>query len=79
MNIFKVKQDNKKVIKSNLRVILATLEMNQKELSELTGISRQTISSIVNNRTQRLEFDTLYKICTALNLDIGDLLTIKKK
>ena len=38
-----------------------------------TGLSRNTISNLYNDRATRVDFDTIDKLCIALNCSISDL------
>ena len=49
------------------------LNLTQKELADMISIERKHVSLIENGR-QNLTMDTLYKISTALNTTIIDLL-----
>ncbi|MCM3488817.1 helix-turn-helix transcriptional regulator [Alkalihalophilus marmarensis] len=54
--------------KNNIRQI--------KELHEKTGISRTTISALLNGEKVAIRLDTLAKLCIALNCNIGDLVVL---
>ncbi|MFS8542062.1 MAG: helix-turn-helix transcriptional regulator [Tissierellales bacterium] len=47
-------------------------------LSKQTGISQNSLAKIVKNQTTGINFDTLEKICIALNCDISDVLKLEK-
>ena len=38
-----------------------------------TGLSRNTISNLYNDRATRVDYDTIDKLCTALSCSISDL------
>lgn len=61
------------MIKCRLRVLLAEREMNQKDLSEKTGIQPMTINKMYNNNIVRVPLDAIDKICEALQCEISDL------
>lgn len=44
-------------------------------LGKQTGISQNNIGKICNGETSTIRFDTLAKICVALNCSINDLFT----
>ena len=46
-------------------------------LMKETGISQKAIYDLVNNKTDGIKFDTLAKICFALNCTPNDLLEYK--
>lgn len=41
--------------------------MRQKDICNATGLTKQTISNLLNNRTDNITFDTLDKLCRALD------------
>lgn len=41
--------------------------MRVSELSQLTGISQNALNKIYHNKTKGIDFDTLNKLCTALD------------
>lgn len=47
--------------------------MKPQEIVTLTGISRKTIYNIYNDKTKGIEFDTLDKLCYALECTPNDL------
>ena len=56
-----------------LNEILKEKKMTIGKLSELTGISRNTISLLIHGKSQGIKFNTLYKIAEQLNVPIGEL------
>ena len=44
-----------------------------KKLSELTGLSRSYLYGLENNKNFNISLDKLYKISTALNVNVKDL------
>lgn len=60
------------MMKSRIRVRLAELDIKQQELCEKLGVSKQTMSMWVNNKsTPTLE--TAFKIAHILNCRVDDL------
>ena len=45
-----------------------------KELAERAGLAYNTTHALWNNRTERVDFGTLDKLCAALDAEPGDLL-----
>lgn len=41
-----------------------------------TGLSRNTISNLYNDQATRVDFDTIDKLCTALDCSISDLFNL---
>ena len=58
----------------NLDVMLARRKMRSKELAERIGITEQNISLLKSGKVRGVRFDTLAKICEALDCQPGDLL-----
>ncbi|MDO4350254.1 MAG: helix-turn-helix transcriptional regulator [Eubacteriales bacterium] len=62
------------VIKFRLRVQLALHDMNQKQLSEITGIRPSTVSAICTGSIKELPVGVLNRVCSALGCQPGDLM-----
>lgn len=58
----------------NLDVMLARRKMRSKELSEIVGITETNLSLLKSNKVKGVRFDTLAKICEALDCQPGDIL-----
>ncbi len=63
------------MILCNLPVLLAERRMKVADLIRMTGISKSTVHKIYNEQTSRIDFDTMDKICEALDIQVGDLFT----
>lgn len=61
------------MIKSKLKVMLASREMTQTQLSQRTGIRPPTISAIANNSIKTLPISVIDRMCKELNCNVGDL------
>ena len=48
--------------------------MKPKELIEKTGLTRQTVKSLLSEYHARIDLDTLEHVCNALDCEPGDLL-----
>ena len=48
--------------------------MTQKKLAELTQLRTSTINAIYNEKSTRIEYEVLDKICDVLGCQPGDLL-----
>lgn len=57
-----------------LDVMLATRKMRSRELSELIGITEQNVSLLKSGKVKGIRFETLEKICAALECQPGDIL-----
>jgi putative transcriptional regulator len=61
----------------NLDVMLARRKMRSKELAETIGITEANLSLLKSGKVKGVRFETLDKICTALQCQPGDLLEHK--
>lgn len=61
----------------NLDVMLARRKMRSKELAETIGITEANLSLLKSGKVKGVRFETLDKICTALECQPGDLLEFK--
>ena len=56
----------------NLNVMLARRKMRSKELAERIGITEQNVSLLKSGRVKGIRFETLARICAALDCQPGD-------
>ncbi len=47
------------------------------EVAEAIGITRAALTRIERNQTERIDFDTVTKLCTFYDVGVGDLLELK--
>ncbi|MFT5796808.1 MAG: putative transcriptional regulator [Candidatus Azotimanducaceae bacterium] len=57
-----------------LDVMLARRKMRSKELAEIVGITEQNVSLLKSGKVKGVRFETLDKICQALECTPGDIL-----
>ncbi len=57
-----------------LDVMLAKRKMRSKELAAIVGITEQNISLLKSGKVKGIRFETLAKICAALDCQPGDIL-----
>ena len=57
-----------------LDVMLATRKMKSRDLAEIVGITEQNISLLKSGKVKGIRFETLAKICAALDCQPGDIL-----
>jgi putative transcriptional regulator len=62
------------VIVVNLDVMLAKRKMRSKELAEIVGITEANLSLLKSGKVKGVRFETLEKVCAALECQPGDLL-----
>ncbi|MDK4477060.1 helix-turn-helix domain-containing protein [Fusobacterium necrophorum] len=63
------------MIKFNLSVLLAERNISITKLSEVTQISRNTLTLINNGKTQGIQLETMNKLCHFLKITPGELFT----
>ncbi|WP_336175338.1 helix-turn-helix transcriptional regulator [Acinetobacter ursingii] len=51
--------------------------MKVADLVRSTGINKSTLHKLYNDESVRIDFETINKICFALNVEVGDLLVFK--
>lgn len=67
-------------IEIKLKSLLKELNMEQRELAELTGLSSRTVSELVNNKIERIPKTALARIAEALEIkDIRQLIDFKNE
>jgi len=57
-----------------LDVMLAKRKMKSKELAAIIGIAEQNVSALRQGKVKGVKFETLNKICDALDCMPGDIL-----
>lgn len=62
----------------NLDVMMAKRKMSLTQLSELVGITLANLSILKTGKARAIRFDTLIKICEALDCQPGDILEFRK-
>ena len=58
----------------NLDVMLAKRKMRSKELAERIGLTEVNVSLLKSGKVRGVRFETLSKICAALECQPGDIL-----
>lgn len=66
------------MIKSNLAVLLAERKLRVADLVKETGINKSTLYKLYNDESVRIDFETIDKICMALDIGVGELLVFTK-
>ncbi|MAW82253.1 MAG: Cro/Cl family transcriptional regulator [Parvularcula sp.] len=63
----------------NLDVMLARRKMRLKDLAAKIGLTEQALSTIKTNKVKGVRFETLVKLCDALDCQPGDLLEFSRE
>lgn len=61
------------MIKNRVSLMIGLKKMDRREVVKLTGIDRQTLRKIYKGETKSISFDTLDKLCFALDCTTNDL------
>ncbi|WP_062048670.1 helix-turn-helix transcriptional regulator [Bacillus sp. JCM 19034] len=61
------------MIINNLKSVMKKQGYNITKLSNDSGLHRNIISNIINNKTNGIDYSTIDKLCKALNCQVGDL------
>jgi len=59
---------------NNISAILGERLLSISEVSEATGISRNTIAAIYYRKTKAVRFETIIRLCDYLQLPMSELL-----
>ena len=62
------------MIKCNLSLLMGIKKVNIQKVHEKTGLTRNTISNLYNEKTTRIDYETIDKICEYFNCQVGELL-----
>jgi DNA-binding Xre family transcriptional regulator len=63
----------------NLLIVMAKNNIRTiSELQKRTGISRVTLSKILNGKAESISLNTVVRICHGINCDVSDLVKVKK-
>lgn len=61
------------MIKNKVAAFIAEKYLDKRDIVKMTGIDRHTIDNICKNRTTSITFETLNKLCWALDCTPNDL------
>ena len=62
------------IIKVKLSAILGERRIKQSALVEMTGLSSLTINKLYHENVESIRFETLIRLCKALDCQVSDLL-----
>lgn len=62
------------MVRVKLSRIMGDRRKNIQKVAEETGLSRNTISMLYNEKAKRIDFQTLDKLCECLNCDVADII-----
>lgn len=61
-------------MENNLNVLLAKKRMTIKQLSQITGLSKNSLYAIRAENKKDLKFSTVEKLCNALECSVDELM-----
>ncbi|WED24062.1 helix-turn-helix transcriptional regulator [Vibrio sp. JC009] len=66
------------MIKCHLSTLLGAKKLKIADVVRDTGVNRSTVNRLFHETNNRIDFDTLEKICLYLDCSVGDLLEVQK-
>ncbi|WP_054704645.1 helix-turn-helix transcriptional regulator [Bacillus sp. JCM 19041] len=63
-------------VRINLLNIMAERSITPSELLQESGLSKQTVSAMLFDESKQLSFETLSRVCHALQCEIQDVLLL---
>ncbi len=64
----------RRMIKVHLSRIMGEKRLKISEVSEMTQLHRNGITKLYNEETDGIKFETLERLCVALNVTVGELI-----
>jgi len=65
-------------IKSRLSILMGERRYNIQDVYEKTGLSRSTIARLYHDKTQRVDYDTLDRLCRVFECSVSDIIEYTK-
>ncbi len=66
----------------HVRCALSTLmgrdKLDMQDIHRKTGMSHSTIANLYYERTRRIDFDTIEKMCELFNCEVGEFLYLEE-
>ena len=69
-DFMKTKYNNLTDITNMIKHVMIDKDLRQKDICNATGLSKQTISNLLNNRKDTMTLDTLKTLCVAVGCDL---------
>ena len=64
------------MIHCNLSMLMGKYRYSIEDIHQRTGLARKTISNLYNDKAMRIDFQTLEKLCAALNCSVEELIIL---
>lgn len=61
------------MIENRFAILLAEKKLDKTDIVKITGLDNHTINKIYKNQTTKITFDTLNKLCFALECTTDDI------
>jgi putative transcriptional regulator len=61
-------------VRCRLSTLMGREKYQIQDVHEKTGLSRMTISKLYNEKSTRIDFDTILKLCQLFDCEVGELL-----
>ncbi|MBP3821710.1 helix-turn-helix transcriptional regulator [bacterium] len=61
------------MIINNVSTLIGKKRMTKAETAKLSGLDYNTIDALYRDKTKGIEFETMNKLCFALDCSVGDL------
>lgn len=65
-----IKYNDVTEITTQIKHIMIDNKIKQKDIATKTGWTKQTISNLINNRTENIGINTLKELCNSLGYDL---------
>jgi putative transcriptional regulator len=66
-------------IRCKLSTLMGEYRYNIQDVYEKSGLSRSTISNLYHDKMQRIDFETLNKLCELFKCNVGDIIEYYEK
>lgn len=63
------------MIKNNVSIMIGKRRLNVAETARIAGVKYSTVQNLYKDETKGIEFETLNKLCYALECSVSDLFT----
>lgn len=67
------------MIKCHLSTLLGAKKLKIADVVRDTGLNRSTVTRLYHETNNRIEFDTLERLCNYLECEVGELLTVQEE
>lgn len=67
------------MIKCHLSTLLGAKKLKIADVVRETGVNRSTVNRLFHETNNRIDFETLEKICLYLNCTVGEFLEVRKE